>query len=577
MKRFHWNHLKLRDKLLWMYLLSVLLPIVLTNIFFYNVTTTNIKNQKTRDAQVALDRLQGEVRSVIDEAAGISYLYYADLTLHDLIDRSYDSKMDYIEAYTTYTKTGSMHAFQAYKSIKQGSAYTDNPTILPSGIVERIHPELEQSEGFKRVMANSSSFPVLTGNGGGLSLFQRLNNYPAAHGYRKLLKIDLNIDSIREVFDHSTFEGFLYLIDDKGIIVYSNDTRMDWRRGDKTDRLIPMGNSNIRFDKSYSNIHYLNGWKLLGIMDEKHILEEVRKSRAFVVVLACLNFVIPSLIIAAISRSIHVRLVRLLKHMKLVKNQSFETISPDGSRDEIGQLSTEFNRMTLRIGSLIDDVLMADIQKKDLELKQQQAQLHALQSQINPHFLFNALETIRMRSILKNESETATIIRHMAQIFRKSISWGRDWVTVREELELIECFLEIQKYRFGDKLEYHIDVDPDIREELIPKMTLLPFVENASIHGIEQSPGKGVIDIHIGFSEGGLVFELTDNGIGMNEEKLAAIRSYLNDDESMGDKVGMKNAYYRLKMYYGDGLRFSIHSKKNVGTDILIRLPLNIK
>lgn len=144
-----------------------------------------------------------------------------------------------------------------------------------------------------------------------------------------------------------------------------------------------------------------------------------------------------------------------------MKHQQFEPIKQPETSDEIGQLTAEFNRMTLTIHRLINDVYVADIEHKNLELQRRHAQLNALQSQINPHFLFNALETIRMRSLMKDEDETARIIQHMAKIFRNALTWNRDKVSIREELEYVTCFLEIQKYRFGDKLNYTIDLDPE--------------------------------------------------------------------------------------------------------------------
>src|SRR5699024_5968416 len=154
-------------------------------------------------------------------------------------------------------------------------------------------------------------------------------------------------------------------------------------------------------------------------------------------------------------------------------------------KDEIGELRSAFNRMYKKIKELINDVYISHIRKKDLELQRKQAQISALQSQINPHFLFNVLETIRMRSLLKKEDETAKIIQNMAKLLRTSITWGKDWVTVKEEVQLIQSFLEIQQYRFGDKLQYAFDVDESTFDYTIPNMLLIPFVENASIHGIE--------------------------------------------------------------------------------------------
>ncbi|WP_424767401.1 sensor histidine kinase [Paenibacillus sp. sgz302251] len=162
----------------------------------------------------------------------------------------------------------------------------------------------------------------------------------------------------------------------------------------------------------------------------------------------------------------------------------------------------------------------------------------------------------------------------MYKVFRNSISWKRSWVTVREELELIECFLEIQKYRFGDKLEYQLTVDETVYEHMIPKMTLLPFVENASIHGIESTPGIGLIAIQIRCADNRIVFRLSDNGKGMSPDKLRELLHSLQGDDMIGDNVGMKNVYIRLKLRYKDDFSFDIRSEEGKGTVVELRLPL---
>ncbi|WP_435169908.1 sensor histidine kinase [Paenibacillus glycanilyticus] len=574
MGRFHWNHLKLRDKLLLMYVFCVFIPIVLTNIVFYNVTTNNIKNQKSHDADIALEKLQGELRAVIDEAAGISYLYYIDPMLYQLLDKKYDSQIEYVEAFNNIRSVFNKSE-QAYKTTSATVIYTDNPTVLSSGPIMPLSETEKEADWYRDFMKTNVSYPLFIQDGDTFSLVQRLN-YVKGNGYNNLIKIDLNMATVKQLFALSGFEGSIYFLNPEGDVLYSNDSSVDWHSKAQKSEALPMPKNSLSFDKVYTNNNYLNDWSLHGVINEGRFLHDVRKSGSFVIYLALINFVLPSLIIAALSRSINKRLVKIVKHMKKVKNQHFETIPLDDARDEIGQLTGEFNRMTERIDNLITDVYQADIQKKDLEIRQRQAQLHALHSQINPHFLFNSLETIRMRSLMKGETETAKTIHYMAKIFRKSISWKRSWVSIREEIELTECFLEIQKYRFGDKLQYQITVEDTVYDQMIPKMTFLPFVENASIHGIESSPGIGLIQIHIGIAGNKLIFRLSDNGIGMSEAKLSELLSYLRLDDSIGDNVGMKNVYTRLKLCYKDSFEFDIVSEEAHGTTVELRLPLDM-
>ncbi|MFE6076569.1 sensor histidine kinase [Paenibacillus sp. NPDC057886] len=572
MTKWNLNYMKLRDKLLLMYVLSVFIPIVVTNVVFYNVTTANIRSQKTRDAGMALNNLKNDLRVTIDQGVGLSYSLYADPVFNDTLSRQFHSHFEYIAAYNSYLK--GEFSGQMSQGIRWYQVYTDNPTILSSGYIERLSDAVRNSNWYIQFQAYSAPYPALIAADQMLSLVQRLDNIDTG-GVEQLLKIDLNMDVIKQHFQNSGFDGKVYLIDPGGRIQFSNDLTAGTSQVGKLYSEIQFPNKTISFERTYTGINYLEGWSLQGVMDEEIVLQEVRKSRSFVVWLACINFVLPTIIIAGMSRSIHVRLVRILKHMKKVKTQNFQTIPPEDARDEIGQLTMEFNRMTETIHNLINEVYVADIQKKDLELKQQQAQLHALHSQINPHFLFNTLESIRMRSLIKGERETAKIVHNMAKMFRKSISWNQNDVTVKEELELIENFLQIQQYRFGEKLQYRIDVDPAALLYRIPKMVILPFVENASIHGIESSPGEGVIQLLVSVENDQLIIRLEDNGIGMSPSKLEELLTYLDQNTDMGAHVGMKNAYSRLKLCYKNRFSFAIQTWEGKGTHIQIRLPLD--
>lgn len=309
----------------------------------------------------------------------------------------------------------------------------------------------------------------------------------------------------------------------------------------------------------------MSGWRIVGTVNEKEIIKEVLKSRYFILWSACLMMLVPTVIILIITRSINLRIIEILKHMKKVKTQQFQMIMHGESRDEIGQLTLEFNSMIMQIKALINDVYLTEIQKKSLELERRKAQLNALQSQINPHFLFNALETIRMRSLLKQENETAKIIQSMAMILRSSLTWNKEWVSVEEELGFIHCFLDIQKYRFEDKLSYQIQVQPEAYACIVPKMVFLPFVENASIHGIEPLKKGGSIEIRISVTGDEVVFQVSDNGIGMSSEQVDTLYGYLDMEGIIGERIGIQNVIYRVTMLYGGRAVFQVDSRPGKG------------
>ncbi|MBB6730016.1 sensor histidine kinase [Cohnella zeiphila] len=575
------NHVRLRGKMILVYLLCVFIPIVLTNLVFYLVTTHNVKQQKLHDMSMAMEQVRNDFLAQIDVAIGVSSVLYTDNLLNDAIEKSYRDATEYVDSYYANVSPTLFRYSPIYKAIQDIAIYTDNPTIVGGGGLLPITEEVKKERWYQTFFHSDTASPIVVRNmiatykGDEItySVIRKLDYFKYQNQRRKILKIDISYDTVSSVFLNTTLQGNLYLVDSAGEVDYATDPAVDWMSHNVSMSSIGIPTDALRLEQRFDNVNYLRGWSIVGAFPEHQVLRDVYRSRNFVLYLALPNLVIPTLIILWFTRSLNVRIVRILKHMKKVRNHHFETIDRESYRDEIGQLTNEFNRMTLQIKNLIDDVYLADIQKKDLEIKRNRAQLHALQSQINPHFLFNALETIRMRSLMKQETETAKIIRNMAKIFRKSLSWERDWVTVREELELIHCFLEIQKYRFGDKLIYRIEVEEAAYDLYLPKMTILPFVENASIHGIEPLKDGGRIELDIRASGSQLTAVVRDNGIGIEEEKLAAIRRSLENEDTMGDHIGIRNVYYRLKLHDRERLQFQLTSVRHLGTAVRIAIP----
>ncbi|AIQ39282.1 membrane protein [Paenibacillus sp. FSL R5-0912] len=567
--------MKLRSKLIVIYIVCVFIPIILTNVMFYQVTTVNIKNQKTADAEQAMTLLQAELRTVIEDAAGISYLYSIDRQLLQHLNTTYVSNDRYVESLNAISNLFNRTDTEN-KIISSSVIMTDNPTVLASGNIIRLEAEMRNKDWYNQI---NNTHPHLFVTPESISVIQRLTE-SRFDTYEHVLKIDLNMNHIKQILDLSSFSGDFYILDPSGQARFgrlSSGQPSELITQGRTISLdeIPRPNKAIVIGKTYQNNRYLVGWSVYGVLDEEIILSDVRQSGQFILWFAGINFIVPTIVILIISRSIHTRIKSILKHMKSVKGNNFELIPYHRERDEVGELAVEFNRMSIRIENLINDVYVAEIQKKELELRQRQAQLHALHSQINPHFLFNALETIRMRSLMKGETQTARTIQNMAKIFRKSIQWKSSFVTIREELELIESFLEIQKYRFDSKLDYHIEVDQSLLDIEIPKMAFLPFVENASIHGIENIAGIGYINIQIAQENGQLVFVIVDNGKGMDQEKIIELHHYFEAESAMGDSIGMKNVITRLRIYYGESFNFTIDSESGGGTRVLLRLPFD--
>jgi len=584
---FSLNNIRLKNKMLIVYVLCVFLPIVLTNVIFYQVTSSNVKQQKTQDISRALEQVKNEFRTEIEDAVSVSLVFVTDNTLNEIIETAYERPEAYIEAYDSYFRRILNNYTPVYNSVQNIKIYLDNPTILHSGGIGYLSDEVKAAEWYMRIQADSTNEPMLVRSARedqfekadrrmdreAFSIVRKMNYYSSMNNWEKILKIELKASTIQQIFSNLNLNGHFYLLNENGIIEYTTDSGIDWRRESVDYASVGRPSGTMVFETEYTNAGYLDGWRIVGTISEDEVFLEVKQSREFVIWLAAINLLAATIIIVWISRSITTRLGYILRHMKRVKNQHFVTIDQQEMRDEIGQLTEEFNRMTLQIKSLINDVYMADIMQKNLELERRKAQLNALQSQINPHFLFNALETIRMRSVIKKETETAKIIHNMAKLFRSSLTWNRDKVTVKEELDFILCFLEIQQYRFGDRMRYGIQADPAALACTIPKFVFLPFVENACIHGIEPLKSGGYIDIAITKDDQSLTFTISDNGVGMQPEQSDRFYRFLENEEELGEHIGVQNVIYRLRMIYGDRFKFVLDSKPGEGTRVTLAIP----
>lgn len=182
-----------------------------------------------------------------------------------------------------------------------------------------------------------------------------------------------------------------------------------------------------------------------------------------------------------------------------------------------------------------------------------------------------------MRSLMKDEDETARIIHHLAKLLRNSLVWKKDMVTLKEELGFVHCFLEIQCYRFGEKIKYLVDSPVEEGEWLIPKMSIVTFVENAVIHGIEPLKHGGSLRVLVKREQDHLICIIQDDGAGMPQEQVERIYSYMASEEQMGERIGIQNVIYRLKLYYGTEFHFQIDSSLGEGTHIQLSIPLELR
>jgi two-component system sensor histidine kinase YesM len=315
------------------------------------------------------------------------------------------------------------------------------------------------------------------------------------------------------------------------------------------------------------------GWHALVIQPRTEELKQVNKIRWLTIGLVLLILIINIPLSWYISKLFSKPLMQILKSMRELQMGDFEQKVQIELKDEIGQLGNGYNIMVMRIKELIQNVYESELSTKEAELR-------LLQSQINPHFLYNTLNNISWLLHREGSADMAEMIQKMSDFFRFSLNQGADLITLDKELQIIENYLFLSKIRFGSKLTYSIDTDEQLKSLFIPKLILQPLVENAIVHGIEPMQGQGFVHINIHQHEDEVLFVITDNGMGISPAVLEQLLQGLNAEKtaSKTDAIhafALINVRDRIINQFGRQSRIEITSKESLGTTITVRIALS--
>ena len=242
--------------------------------------------------------------------------------------------------------------------------------------------------------------------------------------------------------------------------------------------------------------------------------------------------------------------------------------------DEIGNLSRGMNSAVKKIQFLINEVYAEQIQKLEIEKEKDKAELRALMSQVNPHFMFNIFEIVRMKSLKNGETETSDIMKSISTMFRRLVHSGDDIILLNDELKYVFAYLNVCNYSMDNEINISLDIDEAALECKIPKMTIQVFVENAFIHGLENISENRKFFLKVKKLEYSLYICITDNGTGINAETIKAINEKRFKKNKNGRGVGIMNVLKRLSLYYGDDFKFSASSIPFKETKIEIEIPI---
>lgn len=374
--------------------------------------------------------------------------------------------------------------------------------------------------------------------------------------------------------NQSSQNQYTFIVDKKGDIIGSNknvDNSWYSRIDEKFQKGIQKFEMEWKGKRYYVCGQYngVTGWVTYSVILLKNIFpqfEMLKDSISYIVLLTTIGV---SFVIMIISYTMTKPINSLSEAMHSVMNGNFELQLPNKRRDEIGELINSFNFMINKIKTLIREVYQE-------RLAQRNAELEALQTQINPHFLYNTLDSINWMLINKGENEISEIIISLGNLMRYSISRKNSFVPLEQEFKYILSYFRIQKNRLEDRLNYEIELQEQVKGFMVPKLILQPLVENAITHGIEPKSGGGTVRIRAFEDEDIVRITVEDDGVGMDEEALNHLMAARENDES-STNIGVRNVDRRIRLHYGDKYRLRVESTYGTGTQITIMIPKGAK
>ena len=381
-------------------------------------------------------------------------------------------------------------------------------------------------------------------------------------------------------------ESSVYVLDPTNVVIFTNDkSETSLTGGDLLARLSLSSASggfysdgepglNAGSKLIVSDVSSYTGCRVIAVFEPSILMWGASAFRGAVLIAGCLSFAVVLFVSLLISFAFSKEIYEIMVKLNKTENGSGGTSFCTARKDEIGGISNAIGGMLEKIDTLQEKELNEVRRANEAVMKLKEAEYKLLQRQINPHFLYNTLDSIRMRALINKDAEVSEMVRMLAKFFRLNTLHGQTVVSVGDELEAIYYYLELMRVRYADKILYSIEVEEAVRSVLMPKLILQPIVENAIIHGLEPKSGSCEIRVtgrHMGDT---ITLRVYDSGLGITREGLAAVIRRMNDDaESEPGHIGLLNVNRRLKLSYGDSYKLSIKSEWTKYTEVTLVLP----
>ncbi|MCM3598751.1 histidine kinase [Metabacillus idriensis] len=581
----------IQSRLLIMLLIFIVLPYFLSVFFIYTYTKSSVEQHELENSREQLQKNADELEQYFDGMIDFPYILYRNPDLFRIFNNGFEDSI----YFSPKTMEKSLETFYLMRNeIRQIRFYINKNkesfTLYNAMIsTRRYQPEFLKQSPIKELYASDSNYliepphPLVNYNNAAIvpksdktmvMTFHHKITDVLSRKFLGIITIDIDMGGYARICNNLVQgdESSVLLIDSEDRVLYSNDRE---RIGKPLSKQLLNGNGsgkddNILLSKELSGS--LNGWKLIKITSSQALYEDVRKT-AYTNILVGLGVgLLGLLMIGIISNRITRPIAKLSSKIRSIEGGNLNVPFDDDRDDEIGHLESHMKDMMNRINSHID-------REYKLEIENRKNQFRVLKSQINPHFLFNALQSIGAVALRSNAPKVYQLITSLSRMMRYSLQ-ADQWVRVRDEADYTKAYLSLQLERFGETVGYSVDIDESILEMTIPSMILQPLAENFFKHTYEDGYSSAHLSI-IGKKSGDHLHFLVENdGPGIAPDELQALRNNICTPPYEGtyshEHIGLKNIRDRLLLRYGPGAEFNVDSKNGKGFSVSMKIPIDV-
>ena len=579
------NTLTLNRKLLLLYFFCVLFPLLLTDGIILAIIISNERTQFQVEMRNVATNVSADFVSSLKTASDISNNLYVDRSIYSFLETRFTDNADFYSQYYKFFENNGYSSLYYLPNMSRFVFVADNDTITSGGNVSTLD-SVKDTSWYKEFVSSDHKAKLIFYFMGDDELganqtktkqvkLVRWLDYYKGTDMKKMLVINLDYPLLMSNFSSKKYGMLAYICDGDKIVISTDG---------QTNIYSPYSSINDADRKKASHISYFNfmgkNYTIMLYPKSGNIVSSALKNNAvFVFLLLTLNILVPLLLVRLINKSFTNRLWKLDKVFESGNdNVGLVTVNDVEGTDEIAHLMNGYNDLVMRNRKLIKTIYEDKLVYQETEIEKQQAELLAMRMQINPHFLFNCLENVRMHSVIKGEKETAAMIERLAALERDVVEWNQDVIPLHKELGFIKNYLKLQQYRYGDRFSFSINVSDEVSDASIPKLTLATFVENACVHGAEKKTRDVVIMINAHASGDRLVLEVEDTGAGMDSDTAERLQKRMNEcsfaDLKKNKHIGILNACLRTKLIAGGDVDFIFESEEKIGTYIKITMPL---